>query len=78
MELKSHTFPLMNTGPPPLPSAQAMMKTLFPTQTRIGMTSEDPRSSAQMQLYSGAWPMVRAFSYVPLDEVRKLIEQRSQ
>lgn len=33
------------------------------------------RPLIQMQLYSGAWPMVRAFSYavgVPLDEVRKL------
>ena len=35
----------------------------------------------QMQLYSGAWPMVRAFSYavgVPLDEVRKLMEKETK
>lgn len=34
------------------------------------------RPLIQMQLYSGAWPMVRALSYavgVPLDEVRKLL-----
>ncbi len=36
------------------------------------------RPLIQMQLYSGAWPMVRAFSYavgVPLDEVRQLTEK---
>ena len=39
------------------------------------------RPLIQMQLYSGAWPMVRAFSYavgVPLDEVRKLIEKETK
>ncbi len=39
------------------------------------------RPLIQMQLYSGAWPMVRPFSYavgVPLDEVRKLIEKETK
>ena len=39
------------------------------------------RPLIQMQLYSGAWPMVRAFSYavgVPLDEVRKLLVKDSE
>ncbi len=39
------------------------------------------RPLIQMQLYSGAWPMVRPFSYavgVPLDEARKLNEKYSK
>ena len=39
------------------------------------------RPLIQMQLYSGAWPMVRPFSYavgVPLEEVRKLLEKETK
>lgn len=59
----------------------------FPISDTESNTSLDPdwddlrrpaelRPLIQMQLFTGAWPMVRAFSYavgVPLEEVRKLI-----